>query len=369
MKEPTKSIKVSESNYIPRFHNVNHTDFNRAIRTKVQAYFESRKKSQTGNWSLYFKAILLWLSYFLLYTHLVFFTPNPWLGILECLVLGILTAGIGFNVMHDGGHGSFSNSKFINFIAANSVNLLGASALMWHTKHNVIHHTYTNIAGVDDDIDLKPFVRMSPAQDRYLLHRFQFIYVWMLYPLLLIFWVFYSDFRKYFSGKIGIIKIQNFKITQHFTFWLAKIVYFVIMLVIPIYFVGFLPWLIGYLVLSFTAGLILSVVFQLAHTVEEASFPEPTETTHEIENEWAIHQVNTTVNFATKSKMVSWFVGGLNFQIEHHLFPKISHVHYPAISKIIRETCDEFQIKYNEYSNVWNAIVSHTRHLKKMGIA
>jgi linoleoyl-CoA desaturase len=141
------------------------------------------------------------------------------------------------------------------------------------------------------------------------------------------------------------------------------------MIVLPIYFVGFLPWLLGFLIIAMFAGFVLSIVFQLAHTVEETTFPEPSADLNRIENEWAIHQVETTANFATKNKLISWLVGGLNFQIEHHLFPKISHIHYPAISKIIKQTCEEYGIRYIEYRKMRHAIVSHAVHLKKMGRA
>ncbi|MFM7710713.1 MAG: fatty acid desaturase family protein, partial [Ferruginibacter sp.] len=230
------------------------------------------------------------------------------------------------------------------------------------------HHTYTNIDGIDDDIEIKPFLRMCSTQKKYKVHRLQHLYVWFLYTLLLIFWVFYSDFDKYFRKKIGNVPLKKMAVSQHITFWAAKLFYYFVMIALPIYALDFLPWLVGFLTITMFAGLILSVVFQLAHTVEETSFPSPN-IQDDIENEWAIHQVKTTANFATNNKLVSWYVGGLNFQIEHHLFPKISHVHYPAISKIIKKTCEEFNIRYIEYERTRDAIISHVLHLKKMGVA
>ena len=208
---------------------------------------------------------------------------------------------------------------------------------------------------------------MCETQKKYKIHRFQHIYVWFLYTLLLIIWVFATDYTKYFRKKVGIVPIKKLSAFDHFAFWTAKIGYYIMMIALPIYMVGFLPWLVGFLVMAMFAGLILSVVFQLAHTVEETSFPVATIGTNDIENEWAIHQIETTANFATKNKLISWFVGGLNFQIEHHLFPKISHVHYPAISKIIKRTCAEFNVKYIEYKHMRDAIISHTLYLKRMG--
>ncbi|MBK7374009.1 MAG: acyl-CoA desaturase [Chitinophagaceae bacterium] len=352
---------------VPKFSNVNRSTFHQELKRRVSNYFNESKKPVTGNFSLFFKAILFWSVYIALYVHVLFFTPDTWLAITECFIMGGLTAGIGFNVMHDGGQGSFSNSKFWNYIAAFSVNALGASAIMWNNKHNIIHHTYTNIDGVDDDIEIKPMLRMCPTQKKYFIHRFQHIYVWFLYTLLLLVWVFESDYRKYFSRKVGVVPIKKMSIFEHFAFWIAKLGYLFMMVILPIMLVGFVPWLVGFLIIAMFAGFVLSIVFQLAHTVEETAFPVPSEDINRIENEWAIHQVQTTANFATKNKLISWLVGGLNFQIEHHLFPKISHIHYPAISKIIKQTCQEYGIKYIEYRKMRHAIVSHASHLKRMG--
>lgn len=352
----------------PKFRKSNGTNFHQELKKRVNDYFQENKIAPTGNFSLYFKAIFLWTLYIGLYVHLVFFTPTTTLAIFECLMMGGITAAIGFNVMHDGGHGSFSKHKFWNDIAAYSVNGLGASMIMWMNKHNIVHHTYTNIDGIDDDIEIKPLLRMCTTQKKYKIHRFQHIYVWFLYCLLLIVWVFLNDYQKYFRKKVGNVPIKKFSTTQHFTFWGAKVFYYSIMIVVPIIMVGWLSWMVGFLTITLFAGLVLSVVFQLAHTVEETHFPVPNEQ-NDIENEWAIHQVQTTANFATGNKLICWLVGGLNFQIEHHLFPKISHIHYPEISKIIKKTCEEFNIKYVEFKHMRDAIVSHATHLKKMGVA
>ena len=353
----------------PKFKNVSGTNFHKELKSRVNNYFIENNKKSTGNFSLHFKAILFWVLYIAIYIHVVFFTPSALLALFECLLLGGITAGIGFNVMHDGGHGSFSESPFWNKIAAFSVNGLGASAIMWNNKHNIIHHTYTNIAGVDDDIEIKPMLRMCESQKKYKIHRFQHIYVWLLYTQLLIIWVFATDYTKYFRKKVGSVPIKKMSRFDHFAFWTAKVGYYFMMIALPIYMVGFLPWLAGFAVLAMFAGLVLSIVFQLAHTVEETAFPVPAADTNDIENEWAIHQIETTANFATKNKLISWLVGGLNFQIEHHLFPKISHIHYPAISKIIKDTCNEFGVKYIEYRKMRHALFSHATYLRRMGRA
>lgn len=340
-----------------------HTD----IKSRVNQYFSEVKKTTTGDTSLFIKAIVLFICYIFIYIHLVFFTPVWWLGILECILLGGITSAIGFNVMHDGGHGSFSRYSWLNKLAGNSLNFLGASALLWNMKHNILHHTYTNVDGVDDDIEVKPMLRLCKTQKRYFFHKFQHYYVWFLYTLLHIVWIWGTDFKKYFKREIAHTPLRKWTMREHISFWLAKVIYGFIMVAVPIYFVGFTAWLIGFLVMAMVTGFTIAIVFQLAHTVEDTEFPLPATESGKIENEWAIHQVVTTANFATNNKLISWLVGGLNFQIEHHLFPKISHIHYPAISKIIKQACKEHGIKYNEFTKMSHAIASHYLYMRKLG--
>jgi linoleoyl-CoA desaturase len=351
---------------IPKFASVSGS-FHTELKKRINDYFDKRGKSTTGNYKLYLKASILIIAFLSVYTHLLFFTPSAFWAIVQCLVLGGLTAAIGFNVMHDGAHGSFSKYKWLNKMAAVSVNVLGADNFMWRMKHNIIHHAYTNIEGVDDDIDARPFLRLCKEQKYYKMHKFQHWYFWMAYSLLYIWWIFFTDYKKYFMQRIGPVPLQKMNWLNHLSFWGFKLIHALLFIALPIYLVGFMSWLIGFLVFAMFAGFVLSIVFQLAHTVEDTHFPLPNETSGKMEDEWAIHQLKTTANFATKNKLVSWFVGGLNFQIEHHLFPKISHVHYPAISKIIKQACIEYGITYIEYARVRSAVVSHIAHLRQMG--
>lgn len=336
------------------------------LKHRVQQYFQDNNIKQTGNFALWHKAIVLMLLFVGLYLHLLIAQPAWYWALLECAVLGAVVASIGFNVMHDGGHGSFSESKTMNKIASWSSSFLGASQFMWNMKHNMIHHTYTNIDGVDDDIEVGALMRMAPSQKHYQAHRFQHIYFVFLYMWMYIFWVFFSDYNKYFSKQIGEIPLKKMSVGDHIRFWNVKIWHAAVFVVIPIVVVGWLPWLVGFLTLSLVGGFILSIVFQLAHTVEDAHFPLATDD-NKMPDEFAAHQIKTTANFATKDKFVNWFVGGLNFQIEHHLFPKISHIHYPAISKIVKNVCHEYGLDYIEYPSVRKAVLAHVHFLKDMG--
>jgi linoleoyl-CoA desaturase len=245
--------------------------------------------------------------------------------------------------------------------------MLGANHFMWNMKHNMIHHSFTNVDGVDDDIEIGFLMRMAPTQKRLWMHRFQHFYFAFLYMLLYVFWIFFTDYQKYFTQRIGEMPLKKMTLKDHLAFWVIKVYHGFVFIALPIMLVGWLHWLVGFLTFSLVAGFILSIVFQLAHTVEGTEFPVAQMPANKLPDEFAEHQIKTTANFATRSKLVSWLVGGLNFQIEHHLFPKISHVHYPAISNIVRAVCREYQLQYIEYPTVPKAIRAHVRFLRQMG--
>ncbi|MBM3412996.1 MAG: acyl-CoA desaturase [Bacteroidetes bacterium] len=340
--------------------------FHTELKQRISNYFESRQLKSTGNWKLYSKAIILLCAYFTVYIHLVFFTPPVFWAIVECLILGGLTAAVGFNIMHDGIHGSFSSRAWVNKMAGLTLNMLGANNFMWKTKHNIIHHTYTNIDGVDDDIEARPLLRLCDSQTFYKIHRFQHWYFWAAYSLLYLWWIFFTDYKKYFTKRIGNVPLKPMKIKDHFSFWFFKLLHFLFFIVIPISILGFKAWLIGFLAFGLFTGFALSIVFQLAHTVEDTTFIAASQQSQLVDEEWAIHQLKTTANFATRNRFITWWLGGLNYQVEHHLFPRISHIHYPAISKIIRDTCLQFQIPYLEHPRMRMAFVSHVAHLRAL---
>ncbi len=349
----------------PKFPRINHS-FHSELKKRIHQYFQQARKKTTGNAALFSKAFIIVTGFIAIYIHLVFFTPAGWIACTECIVLAVLTAAIGFNVMHDGVHGSFSSHKWVNKMAGLSLNFLGANNFMWRIKHNIIHHTYTNIHTIDDDIEAKPLLRFCRAQKYYKVHRFQHWYFWAAYSLLYLWWVFFTDYKKYFLKRIGSTPIGKMNLHHHISFWLFKIFHVIVFILLPVYMVGFLPWLSGFLIYALVSGFVLSIIFQLAHTVEDTSFPDIDKKTNSLGDEWALHQLKTTANFATRNKFLSWWVGGLNFQIEHHLFPKVSHIHYPAISKIIKSTCKDFGFPYIEYPKIRLALISHIHHLKNL---
>jgi linoleoyl-CoA desaturase len=249
-----------------------------------------------------------------------------------------------------------------------TLNALGGNSFIWKHKHNILHHTYPNVDGIDDDIAKTPFIRMCSSQQWVPMHRVQHIYTPLLYGISSMIWILFQDFEKYFKRKIHNTDLQPMTTSDHVVFWISKLLYLFFYIALPILLTGWQQWLTFFLSMHIGLGFTLAIVFQLAHVVEETEFvAAPLQETTVIENEWAIHQLKTTSNFSPNSKMVSWFVGGLNYQVEHHLFPRISHIHYPALSKIVKEKCEEFNVPYNCIPTLNGAVKSHFRFIKSLG--
>lgn len=337
-----------------------------SLKRSVDDYFSTHNLKKTGNWKLYSKALVLIPLAISIYIFLLLGTYSGVLAITLCFILGLTLVSIAFNVMHDACHGSYSRKKWVNELLGLTMNALGSNAYIWKIKHNVVHHTYTNVDGIDDDIAKSPLLRHCNTQKWFPAHRLQFIYMFPIYSLSTILWVFITDMIKYFSKKIVVTEMK-FSLKEHIIFWGSKILYVGFYVVLPVLLLGWQSWLIGYLIVNCTMGLTLALVFQLAHVVEKVSFEEAGHEPKVIEEEWAIHEIKTTANFAPQNRIISWFVGGLNYQVEHHLFPRVSHVHYAAISSIVQDHCRQFGLPYHTYPTMTSAIASHIRVMKQLG--
>lgn len=344
-----------------------HGAFQSALRARVKSYFAENRLRQRDCPSLYVKTGVVLLTLAVVYSLLVF-APVGWpLALPLIVLLGLCLAAAGFNIQHDGGHGAFSSRGWVNNLAAMTLDLLGASSYVWARKHNSIHHSYTNVTGHDDDINVGFLGRLSPHQPRRWFHRYQHIYLWFLYGLLPIKWHLLDDFSDVLRGRVGEHRLPRPRGRDLGVFVGGKIIFFSLAFAIPLL---LHPWQLvlgAYFVAAFVQGVVLSVVFQLAHCVEEADFPMPETGTGRMATGWAEHQVQTTVDFAPRNRFLTAFVGGLNFQIEHHLFPQICHVHYPALAPLVRATCEELGLRYTSQRSLRAGIASHYRWLRRMG--
>lgn len=348
--------------------NNKHRVFYNSLKSSVDEYFKTNNLEKTGNNKLFVKTLILIPAAIVLYISLLMFNMPAVVGLVLSGLFGFVLASIGFNVMHDACHGSYSCHSRINDIMGLTLNALGGNAFIWKFKHNIIHHTYTNIDGVDDDTAKSPLMRQCKTQQWFPLHRFQYLYVIAVYCITSIAWVFIMDYTKYFRMKVVSTPLQKMDIKEHFIFWISKILYIIFYIAIPVMAVGWRNWALGYISFNMVMGFTLSIVFQLAHVVEHTEFEFAAESDHiKIEEEWAVYQVRATANFATKNKIISWLVGGLNFQVEHHLFPRICHVHYAALNKIVKQACLQHQIAYNEFPTMTGAVVSHFKIMRDLG--
>lgn len=340
-------------------------DFNTTLRIRVQKYFKENGP-KTGNGFMTFKIVFYLVGLSGSYAFLML-TQNPWLSILGWALVGLFSAFTALNICHDAIHGSVSSNQRVNKIFSNLFNVLGANDFVWDYSHNKVHHSYTNVQGHDEDVDAIPFVRTSPHQKHKAYHKYQMFYAPFFYSLATISWVFVKDYVKMSKGKIGetdmaIPKSEIIKMLGY------KLVYYSIFLIIPFVFLpfNFTFLLAGFIIMHLVEGFTIGLIFMLAHLVEHVEFPMPDDG-GKLENNWAVHQLLTTSNFAIKSPLIGFLTGGLNFQVEHHLFPDVCHVHYPAISKIVEETALEYNLPYNQNKTFVNAVGSHIRFLNSMG--
>lgn len=347
--------------------NNKHSVFYNFLKSEVDRYFQEKKIRKTGDWRLFLKTAILVPCAITMYILVLVYNSSIPETILIGGLLGLILACIGFNIMHDACHGSYSKYKRINDLLGLTMNALGGNAFIWKQKHNIIHHTYTNIDGMDDDIAKSPLIRQCQTQKWFRIHQIQHLYLPLVYSITSLAWTFITDFMKYFSGRVVSTGIKNMNTKEHVIFWASKVLTIGVYILIPLLLKGWLFWLLFFISMHLVCGLTLAFVFQLAHVVEHTEFEVVEADPKTIETEWAVYQVKTTSNFATDNKIVSWLVGGLNFQVEHHLFPRVSHVHYPAISKIVRNACDVHGLPYHHFPSMRSAVISHFKLMKQLG--
>jgi linoleoyl-CoA desaturase len=336
--------------------------FTLALRTKVDAFFANRSRFADGR--MIAKTVFLLSVTALLWTGLVTGFISGLSGLPVAMLLGLFVAFIGFNVGHDGGHGSYSSNKFVNRAMAASFDLLGASSSNWARAHNVIHHTYTNVPGVDHDLNPGPFLVLAPRANPGFIYRLQHVFAFPLYAFTHLVWVFKKDFvqsaDRQMTGKppsaaniVGMV--------------VGKLVHFGLFIAVPLV-LGHWAWwqvLVGYVAMSAMTGFTLAVIFQLAHVVEGPAFPSVVD--GQLAGGFASHQLRTTANFATDSALATFFLGGLNHQVEHHLLPGISHIHYAALAPLVKQTALEHGLPYLESGSFVQALASHVRTLRRLG--
>jgi linoleoyl-CoA desaturase len=323
---------------------------------------------RTGDARIAWKALAMFSIYFVPYGMIVLSEVPAWLYFTAAIVMGIGMAGIGLAIMHDANHGSLSSKSWVNNLFSFSLNIIGGNSLNWKIQHNVLHHSFTNVHGVDEDLEGGHIMRFTPKEPWKKHHRNQHLYAWLLYSMMTFSWVLIKDFRRITRyHRMGLLEAQGASYAGAIaTIAVSKVIYILYMLVLPLS-LGYQPWVVfgSFVLMHMIGGLLLAMIFQPAHVMEGHEFIENDREV--IEESYESHQLNTTSNFAPSNKLLTWYCGGLNYQVEHHIFPSVSHVHYPAISKIVKQTAAEFNLPYRSVASFRQALSIHQQTMKRLG--
>ena len=357
--------------YKIKFQKDKDSEFVKELKQRVNNYFKEKKITRFANPAMVVKTIIMFTLLFTPYFLMLFgVVTNIWFVLICWILIGLAVAGIGMSVMHDANHSAYSKHKWVNKLLGRTIDLVGGNATNWKIQHNLLHHTFTNMNHIDGDIDAGILMRFNKSQKRVFFHRFQHFYAWALYGVMTIQWMTYKDFFQMLR-----FRKQNLDRGVKRAFWkeysimvIGKLFYYTYMVVIPIIFLQFAWWqvVLFVLLMQFTTGFTLATTFQLAHVMPNMEFPEVNKNLTMEEN-WTVHQLQTTTDFAQENILLSWYIGGLNFQVEHHLFPNICHIHYKKIAKIVEETATEYNIVYNKIPTMLGALYEHAKLLKDLG--
>ncbi len=353
------------------FESNTNAEFYKTLQQRVREYFKQNNISRFGNSGMVVKTIFMISLYVVPFILLnTVFADSMLFSVLMWVIMGFGMAGVGLSIMHDANHGAYSKNDRVNKLLGLVINGVGGSDVNWRIQHNVLHHTYTNVSGYDEDIDPGKVMRFSPRAERLKIHRFQHIYAWFFYGLMTLMWCTAKDFIQASRfNRQNLLKTQNITYSRLVrAIIITKVIYFAIIFGVPLAF-SVLPWygtVLCFLTMHFIAGVTLAAIFQPAHVVPTSTYPMPNNS-GVVEADWAVNQLYNTANFAPKSTWFSWYVGGLNYQVEHHLFPNISHVHYKKLSEIVKKTASEYNLPYYSYKTFFGAIKEHTKMLHALG--
>lgn len=356
---------------VVRFIPKEKSDFFKVLSGRVNAYFKDNNIKKTANGAMVFKSIALLALYLVPFGVLLSgIVVSGWGQMGLWILMGLGMTGVGFSVMHDANHGAYSKNQKVNKWLGHLVETIGGNALNWKIQHNVLHHTYTNIDGMDEDVEsVDEFLRFTPHTKWLPRHKYQYLYAWGFYSLLTLFWCTFKDFSQLFRYKEkNLLRTQKADFKKSLVkLIVTKILYHGVVIGLPMLLLPN-PWwhiILGFVAMHLVVGMILTVIFQLAHVMETSDFPMPENGV--VDYDFATIQMKTTTDFAPNNKLLTWYVGGLNYQVVHHLFPNICHIHYKHLAPIVAETAKEYGIDYNVKPTFWSALVEHTRMLKYLG--
>ncbi len=351
---------------LPRFQKEG--EFSKVLKERVNQYFKDQKLSKHCNAEMIFKTTFYLVALLSIYFTILFGSFTGWALVGLTFLLGSACGLVGFNIGHDAIHGGYSSKKWVNNLLGQTFTAFGAYAPNWAFTHNQCHHTFTSIPGADGDYTPAPILRFHEDTKWKPIYKYQHIYVWFLYSIFTLEWVLVRDIKQMKKKQHLIYKKPALKKWAMTKVYIAKAIYYANVFVWPFILLD-IPWWgvpVGFLVMQMGLGLTLSLVFQLGHMVEDMPKSWPDEN-NQLAQSYTEHQCSTAVNFASKNWFASWMTGGLNTQIEHHLFPNICSIHYRKLAPIVKQTAEEYGVAYKEFKSWPNAVASHYRLLRGLG--
>ncbi|MAQ47675.1 MAG: acyl-CoA desaturase [Flavobacteriales bacterium] len=342
-------------------------NFITSLRYEVNKYFSQNQIKKKANLNMYLKCILMLSIYVTPYCLMVLGYVDNSLFWLCWLLMGFGMAGVGMCIMHDGNHNAFSNNRNINKIMGFTLQLLGGTYKNWKIQHNQLHHKYPNVIHHDPDVSPIKLLRFSPDSDYKKIYRFQFIYAWFLYGLMTFSFATIKEFKQLIEwSRNKIITTDQFRqLMLELIGWKTMYYFFILFIPIIVLNISFLEWFGLFFLMHFVAGFLLAIVFQTAHIMPDCKHLAYSEKLDL--NTWAVNQLLTTSNYSPNNKVFSWLIGGLNYQIEHHLFPGICHVHYEKLSPIVKRVANDYNLPYHYKENFLQAIIAHGKMLYYLG--
>jgi linoleoyl-CoA desaturase len=291
--------------------------------------------------------------------------PNSWKFVALYVLGGLAQTFLLLNIAHDSNHNAISSMPSVNKTLNYAFDLCGINSYMWRILHHRGHHSCINVHGEDDALTGRGLFRFTPHEPKLRLHRFQHVYALFLYALFSLDYVFVRDFESFFFSRHDYLKRTKHPAREVAILFAGKLFYFTYMLVLPIVVLEKSPLLVAgaFLLVHLIIGLSVSLVFQTTHTIDTSYFPL---SRSEFDNS-VYHIFATTADYATSNPVVGWLTGGLNHHIAHHLCPFVCHTHYAPLTRIVRQTADEFGIPYRQHATMTQAIRHHLILLKQLG--